>query len=247
MNRLHSLHISRLLRAQERLSLALLLCGLVCIGMMVLILSYGEASWGILYVFAPFLVSGLLVTFVLARRTLTTSELKLAARFFHSWLALFTAWNGVLFWAGYYSSYYTSLLLPPSDNSGCCIGYPALPAGIVLIPWLMLTAGSITAIIIVLRSSIARLFEVVSSSLLFTMILTPFTWRPFYLTNGYYSYFAGLPLAWFAQSFSTCAFCSFYGGIVLVAPFLLDWVFWGILTGGIIHILRFRHKKLLVG
>ncbi len=187
-------------------------------------------------------LSGWLAYMVLARRALTPSELEIAARVPQVGFGIFTAWFGLLFWAGFYSNYYTSLLQPP--NEYCCLGYPALPQGKALIPWLMLAAGSLTAVLTALRPRVASLFELASLGLVFTLILAFFSARPFYIRSGGYEYFAGWPLAWWGQSFGTCAGCHFQGGTALLTPFILDWAVLNILVGGLLYIIRLQgaHK-----
>lgn len=243
----HSFSPSRISRMFEELPVSLFLCGLVCVGVMVLVLGTagnwsGIMRWGIIGIFAPFLVSGLLAYLVLARRTLSTAELQIAGRFLHGWLGLLTAWAGLLFWAGFSTIYYTTILAPPAQD--CCIGYPALHDSVALIPLLMIMAGGLTAVFEAVKPRVGGLVEVASVSLLATMILTAFTGRPFYIAGGgAYSIWGGWPLAWWANSLGTCAGCNFLAGTALVAPFLLDWAFWGIVIGGILYMTRLRRSE----
>lgn len=196
---------------------------------------------GMIGVLAPFLVSGFLAYLVLARRTLTPAELELAARLPYVWLGLLSAWVGLGFWVGDYSTYYTSLLLPPTQN-GCCLGYPSLQKGIALIPWFMLTSGTVTAVFAAMQWRMRWLFETASLGLLTTMFFTILS-RPIYVTQTAYYVLAGWPLVWWGESFTTCSGCNYLAGTVLLVPFLLDWAFWSILAGGIAYIIRLRRKN----
>ncbi len=169
--------------------------------------------------FVPFVVTAIWI------RSLTSAERKDFNWQVSKWISVLIIFVGTLFWLTSATVYVMSVQLFAPYPTGCCLGQ-VLQWGIPLIPWVMISIGSLTLFLTFSRRPLSPAFEVASFGLFASMMLTNFLPLLGGLGGG-----LGWPLAWWSSSLTEFGSLGHAHATAFLLPFLLDWVFLSISAG----------------
>lgn len=181
----------------------------------------------------PIFLGLILIYAISSNRFLESAKREVATRLCYVAVGLYSVGIGIFFWTNFDTVYETfpSLSIPRD----CCgiTPTPTLPAGIALIPWLMILIGSLTILFTTLGKSGVKPLASLSLGLLLASTLPDVFFG--------FGDWTGMPLAWWGHTFTSCVGCTGPPiGYAILWPFLANWAAWSIVAVILVEPIRGR-------